>query len=58
MYDNMKYLFYAEISSACIGQTRRISGNYRPRYVTNASKTGIYLSQTEILKRFDIFYPI
>ena len=38
MYDNLKesmtYLLYVEISSAGIGQTPKISGNYRPRYVT------------------------
>lgn len=52
MYDNMKYLFYAEISSVCIGRTRRISGNCSPRYVTNASKTGFYLSQDRDFKMF------
>ena len=52
MYDNMKYLFYAEISSVCIGQTRRISGHCSPRYVTNASKTGFYLPPDRNFKMF------
>lgn len=54
LYDNMKYLFYAEISSVCIGQTQRISGNCSPRYVTNARKPVSICPQTEILKCFDI----
>ena len=48
--DSMKYLLYVEISPVDIGQTSKISVNYRPRHVTNAYKLICICPQSEILK--------
>lgn len=48
--DSTKYLLYFEISPIDLGQTSKISVNYRPRYVTNAYKLICICPQSEILK--------
>lgn len=48
--DSMKYLLYVEISLVDIGQTSKISVNYRPCYVTNEYKLICICPQSEILK--------